>query len=134
MVAFYRVGGTKCSSTCMGFFAGGHCYLPHLHHSLVKSLSRVQLFAAPWTIAHQASLSMGFPRQEDWCGLAKLLKSCPALCNLMDCTPPGSSVHGILPARILEWAAMPSSRGFSQPRDQTCICYISCIGRWVLYH
>ena len=39
----------------------------------------------------------------------------------MDCSPPGSSVHGILQARILEWVAMPSSRGSSPPRDQTCI-------------
>ena len=38
------------------------------------------------------------------------------LCNPMDCGPPGSSVHGILQARILEWVAMPSSRGSSQPR------------------
>ena len=39
----------------------------------------------------------------------------------MDYSPPGSSVHGILQARILEWVAMPSSRGSSSPRDQTCI-------------
>ena len=38
----------------------------------------------------------------------------------MDCGPPGSSVHGILQARIVEWLAMPSSRGSSPPRDQTC--------------
>ena len=44
---------------------------------------------------------------------------CPALCNPMDCSPSGSSVHGILQARILEWVAMPSSRGSSQPRDRT---------------
>ena len=43
---------------------------------------------------------------------------CPTLCDPMDCRPPGSSVHGILHAGILEWVAMPSSRGFSQPRDQ----------------
>ena len=41
------------------------------------------------------------------------------LCNPIDCNPPGSSVHGILQARILEWVAMPSSRGSSRPRDQT---------------
>ena len=46
----------------------------------------------------------------------------------MDCSPPGSSVHGILQVRILEWVAMPSSRGSSQPRDWTCI---SSIGRHV---
>ena len=52
----------------------------------------------------------------------------------MDCSPPGSSVHGTLQARILEWAAMPSSRESFQPKDQTHISYVSCIGRWVLYH
>ena len=54
---------------------------------------------------------------------------CPALCNNMDCSPPGSSVLGILQARILEWVAMPSSRGSSQSRDRTGVCCISCIGR-----
>ena len=43
------------------------------------------------------------------------------LCDPMDCSLPGSSVHGILQARILEWVATPSSRGSSRPRDQTCI-------------
>ena len=50
---------------------------------------------------------------------AKSLQSCPALCNPMDYSPPGSSVHGILQARKLEWVAIPSSKGSSQPRDQT---------------
>ena len=49
------------------------------------------------------------------------LQLCLTLCDPMDCSPPGSSVHGILQARILEWVAMPSSRGSSQPRDQTCV-------------
>ena len=49
----------------------------------------------------------------------------------MDCSPPGSTVHGVFLARILEWVAMPSSRGPSQTRDQTCI---SCIDRWILCH
>ena len=52
----------------------------------------------------------------------------------MDYSPPGSSVHGILQARILEWLAIPSSRESSWPRNQTCISYISCTGWWVLYH
>ena len=51
-------------------------------------------------------------------------QSRPALCNPMDCSPPGFSVHGILQARILEWIAIPFSRGTSQPRDQTLV---SCI-------
>ena len=45
------------------------------------------------------------------CVCVKLPQSCPILCNPMDCSPLGSSVHGILQARILEWVAMPSSRG-----------------------
>ena len=54
--------------------------------------------------------------------------------NTMDCSPLGSSVLGILQARILEWIAMSSSRGSSQHRDQTCISYVFCTGRWGLYH
>ena len=65
---------------------------------------------------------------------AKSLQSCPALCDPMDCGSPGFAVHGILQARIVEWVAMPSSRGSSQPRDQTHISYVSCIGMQVLYH
>ena len=55
-------------------------------------------------------------------------------CDSMDCSPPGSSVHGILQARILEWIAMPSSRRSFGPRDRTYISYVSCIGRRVLYY
>ena len=64
-------------------------------------------------------------------------QSCPTLCNPMDCSPPGSSIHGILQARGLEWVAISSSRGPSWPRDRTltsCVSYISCIGRQTLYH
>ena len=48
---------------------------------------------------------------------AKLLPLYLTMCDPMDCSPPGSSVHGILQERILEWVAMPSSRESSQPRD-----------------
>ena len=48
----------------------------------------------------------------------------------MDCSPPGSSVHGILQARILDWVAMPSSRGSLWPRGRNCV---SCNYRWILY-
>ena len=51
-------------------------------------------------------------------------KSCPTICDPTDCSPPGSSVHGILQARILEWAAIPFSRESSQPGDRT---QVSCI-------
>ena len=55
-----------------------------------------------------------------------------AFCDPMNCSPPGSSVHGILQARIPEWIAMPSSWGSSWPGDWTCVSYSSCIGRRVL--
>ena len=45
----------------------------------------------------------------------------------MDCSPPGSSVHGVLQARLLEWIVMPSSKGSSQPSDQTRVSYVSWI-------
>ena len=53
------------------------------------------------------------------CLHAKLLQSCLTLCNPMDCSPPGTSVHEILQARILEWVAISFSRGSSRPRDRT---------------
>ena len=58
-------------------------------------------------------------------------QSGPILCDPMDCNPPGSSVHGFLRARILEWGAIPFSRGSSQPREWS---QVSCISRWILYH
>jgi len=61
-----------------------------------------------------------------WCSCSVV-----SLCDPMDCSPPGSSVHGILQARILEWVAISSSGGSSPPRDWTCI---SCNCRWILYH
>ena len=67
------------------------------------------------------------------CLRAKLLQSCATLCDPIDCSPPGSSIHGILQAGILEWAAMASSRGSSQPRDRIHIFCVSCIaGRFFI--
>ena len=116
------------------------------------ALSHVWLFVTPWTVAHQAPLTMRFSRQEYRSGLpfptwgefssprdgiptqglnlpllhllyygqvdslappaaaAKSLHLCPTLCSPMDCSPSGSSVHGIVQARILEQTAMPSSK------------------------
>ena len=58
-------------------------------------------------------------------------KSCPTLFDPIDYSLPGSFVHGISQARILEWVAIPLSRGSSRHRDQT---HVSCIGRQILYH
>ena len=67
------------------------------------------------------------------CVYVKLFQSCLTLCNPMDCSPLGSSVHGILQERILEWVAIPCSKGSSQPRYGTQVSYASLIGRRVLY-
>ena len=130
-----------------------------------QSLSHIQLFAAPWTVALQAPLSVGFSRKKYWselplptpiclfirdlrthaCTLEKegyliahsvltgsgalssqrmcvcvlVAQSCPTLCDPMDCSPPGSSVHEIFQARVLESVAISYSRGSSQPRNRT---------------
>ena len=68
------------------------------------------------------------------CTWAKSCQLCPTLYNSVDCSLPGSSVHGIFQARILEWVALLSFRGSSWPRDDTFTSYVFCIGRQVLYH
>ena len=65
---------------------------------------------------------------------AKSLQSCLTLCDPVDCSPPSSSVYGIPQAGILEWVAMPSSRGSSWPRDRTHISTSTCIYRWVFFY
>ena len=54
---------------------------------------------------------------------SEVAQSCPTLCNPIDCSLPGSSMHGIFQARILEWLAVSFSRGSSQPRDWTWVSY-----------
>ena len=54
-----------------------------------------------------------------------VIQSCPTLCYPMGCIPLGSTLQGVLQARILEWVAIPFSRGSSQPRDGTHLSYIA---------
>ena len=59
------------------------------------------------------------------CVLARsVAQSCPILFDPMDYSPPGSSVHGVFPARLLEWVAISSSKESSRPRDQTHVSWI----------
>ena len=74
------------------------------------------------------------PLLECMCVHVMLLQSCLTLRNSKDHSLPGSSVRGILQARILEQVAMLSSRGSSRPRDRICLSYVSCIGKQVVYH
>ena len=68
------------------------------------------------------------------CCVCSVTRSCLTVCDPMDCSPLGSSVHGIFQARILEWVAISSSRGSSKPRVQTWVYCISWIGQQILYH
>ena len=77
---------------------------------------------APWTADNCMYTYMSCA-----CVHAKSLQSYLTLCDPMNYSPPGSSVHGILQARRLEWVAMPSSRGSFQPRDWT---HVSC-SSWI---
>ena len=88
---------------------------------LLSRFSHIRLCATPQMAAHQAPPSLGFSRQEHWSGLpfpspmhkvksqGEVAQPCPTLSNPMDCSPPGSSVHGIFQARVLEWGAIAFS-------------------------
>jgi len=86
---------------------------------LLSRFSRVWLCATPETAAHQAPPSLGFSRQEHWSGLpfpspmreseSEVAQSCPTLGDSMDCSLPGSSIHGICQARVLKWGAIAFS-------------------------
>ena len=84
---------------------------------LLSRFSSVRLCATPQTAAHQAPPSLGFSRQEHWSGLpfpspvreSEVTQSSPTLSDLMDCSPPGSSIHGIFQARVLECGAIAFS-------------------------
>ena len=104
-------------------------------HSLLQGIFPTQgsnLHLLHWQMDSLPLNHLGNPRFYHACVHAKWLQSYPILCKPMHCNLPGSSVHGILQARILEWVAMPSCRGSSQLRDQTRVSYVSFIGRQVL--
>ena len=95
-------------------------------HALEKEMamhSSVLAWRIPETVEPVGLPSMGSQRVgHDWSNLAAAAAA--------DYSLPGSSVLGDFLARILEWVVISSCRGFSQPRDQTCV---SCIGGWILY-
>ena len=94
-------------------------------YSIMIHLHCLYLFIIKISVYIYVSIS----KMEFFC-VCSILKSCPTLWDPVDCSLPGPSAHGIFQARILEWVAISSSRGSSQPRDRTLV---SCIGRWFLY-
>ena len=111
-------------------------------HEVTKSQTRLSdwtelnsfLYGPALTSIHNYWKNHSFAHLISHCACAKLLQSCLILCDPLDCSLPGSSVHGILQRWILEWVAISSSRGSSSTRNWTRIFYISCIGRQILYH
>ena len=69
-----------------------------------------------------------------WCACTLTCSVASDSLGPVDCSPPGSSVHGVIPARIPEWVAISSSRGASQLKEWTHASCITCPGRWILYH
>ena len=101
-------------------------HLTHTQPSLLNALLPTQI--PPHT-------HLGYHRSKDSTSVcAQSLSRVRLFETPMDCSPPGSSVHGILQARILEWVAISYPWGSSWPRDRTHISCVPCIGRQVLYH
>ena len=101
-----------------------------VHQGCILSLCLFNLYAE--YIMRNAGLKEAQAGIKIAAATAKSLQSCLTLCDPMDCSQPGSSVHGILQARILEWVAISFSRGSSQPRGWT---QVSCIAdrRFILW-
>ena len=127
--------------------AEGRLWWPHLHSiTSVKTVSKSgavidryqrlelqNIFLGGHTSVHkrQWQKQMRGSRLASEKSCCLVAQSCLTLCDVLDCSPPGSSVYGISRVRILEWVAISFSRGSSWPRDWPCV---SCIGRQVLYH
>ena len=109
---FLKQSFTYCQ--CRGFFF----FFEKQSMLLLSHFSCVQLCATPETAAHQAPPSLGFSRQEHWSGLpfpspmheSEVAQSCLTLSDPMDCSEPGSSIHGIFQARVLKWVAITFSK------------------------
>ena len=98
-----------------------NCTLPHPHTSIFCLQLKTVFKVVGWGHFKKLLSFLGYlkcTREVFFC-YCLVFQSCPALCNSMDCSLPGSSIHGIFQARVLKWAVIYSSRGSSRPRDQT---------------
>ena len=132
-------------------FLGGSAVknLPTMHETPVWSLgwkdpleeeivthSSILAWEIPWTGEPGGLQSIGSQKSqtrlsdyttswESHCEVSEVAQSCPTLCDLVGCSLPGCSVHGIRQARILEWVAISFSRGSSWSRDQTRVSHLA---------
>ena len=102
-----------------------------VYHFLLQAIFPTQRLTPGLLHCRQILYQLSLTCQEGSVGSGCVLSHYSRISSLrtMDCSPPGSSAHGILQARLLSWVAMPSSRGSSQSRDQTHIFHVSCTGR-----
>ena len=108
-----------------------YLYFPWIFHifSVFKLLVWLPGFLIHWE-KNQKSNSVGY---QDISPLCRVAQSCLTLCDTVTCGPPGSFVHRIILARILEWVVISYSRGSSWIRDQIHVSWGSCIGRQILF-
>ena len=130
-------------SHCMQIFFTSFPVSKYLICFLVKDEGKVpsQLVGTSWWMRskHTGQFTQHWMLWRCYClqGLLGTMSHacmCPSLWDLMDCSPWGSSVHGIFQARILEWVVISYFRGSSRPKDQILVSCISCFGRQILYH
>ena len=112
----------------MGSQRGGHDWVTELNWTNWEE-PEIKL---QHPLDHRKSKAIPEKHLSDW--VSKVVQSCPPLSNSINCSLPGSSIHGIFQARILEWVVISFSRGSSPPRDQTRISCVSCIANWFFTH
>ena len=112
----------RCSSSCYKMV--WYLHLGYFH--VLATAINIGMHMFFWTMVFSAS-----HMKMKWNEM-KVAQLCPTLWDPMDCSQPGSSVHGILQARILEWIVIPSSKASSWPCNPNHVSYVSCIGRPVL--
>ena len=99
---------------------------PVQHKLLWKQLFLTSKLSLPLTLSVRARKRQEWAKNSLSTGNnSKVAQSCPTLCDPMDYSLPGSSVHGLFQARVLEWVAISFSRGSSWPRDRTWVSSIA---------
>ena len=122
MAQLWKRSGSEVNSKASDSSSGPFCT-----DTVIDSLGASR--ACAWSLQSVAAWHTRSADTHEW--FVNLTSLCAQLCltlgDLLDCSPPGSSVHGILQARILEWVAISSSRGSSPSGDRTSVSCVSCI-------